>query len=342
MNSADISPADALRANLAEQFGSPVTFATPVTSSEQGFESVIHFVRFAGAGLPPAWAEPLVIRVKPNIDALSAAQREAAVLDWVADRHYPAPRVLAVYGPGEIAANPAQVMQRAPGDMLLDGVKKAPWTTRRRIRRLATLQAQLHGLDPSDFPGDDDILAKRLRLPRRVAGEVGDAALTSGLERVEALTDRLGDAPAVVCHGDFHPLNAIASGDHMAIIDWSDAALGDRHADVSRTVLLLDLAAIAASNRVERTALGVAGPMLSRSYRRAYTASAAVDPERLALWIPVHLLHMWSQAIAAHAGLLGGNDLAERLPEQMVNDLEHRFRGALAIADGHHPTTRPV
>ena len=330
MTSHHDSPAEALRAHLADRFGEPVTFASPITSSEQGFENAIHFVQFAGPGLPTTWSEPLVIRVKPSVDGLAAAQREAAVLDWLVDLAYPAPRVLAVFSAEEIADNPAQVMQRAPGDMLLDSVKQAPWTIRRRLRDLARLQARLHEFDTSGFPGDDDILDKRLRLPRRVAAELDHTALAQGVERIEGLTDRLRDAPVVVCHGDFHPLNAIAAGDQLSIIDWSDAALGDRHADVSRTVLLLNLAAIAASNRVERAALGVTGPLLSRSYRRAYTAFAPVSVERLDLWSPVHLLHMWGQAIAAHAGLLGGADLTGRLPEQMVVDLERRFHSALA------------
>src|SRR5690606_35013519 len=138
----------------------------------------------------------------------------------------------------------------------------------------------------------------RLRLPRRVVAETGEADLVAALALVESWTGRLRDAAPSLCHGDFHPLNLLVDGEAVAVIDWTDAGVGDRHCDVARTATLFHLAPIAASNALERRVLAVAGPVLGRRYLRGYRERAPLDPGRVALWRPVHLLHDWSQALA--------------------------------------------
>lgn len=316
---------------LEARFGGPVEPVGEPTANADGFDSAISFVRYHGSALPPEWTEPLVVRVKPDVGAMAVAEREAAVQGWLADHGYPVPRVLNVFGPGELTPRPTQVMQRAPGSMVLDLVTRAPWTFHGRIDELAALQVELHGLDPTGYPTANDLLDQRLRLTRHLAERLGDDDLRAGLVRVEAIAERLRDAPAVICHGDFHPLNVLADGDTLTVIDWSDSATGDRHGDVARTLLLFELASIAASNRVERVALRAAGPLLRRTYRRRYERRAPLDDERLALWMPVHLLHGWSQAVGAHASAFGDDrGLAQRLPPGLVTDLRQRFERALA------------
>lgn len=48
-----------------------------------------------------------------------------------------------------------------------------------------------------------------------------------------------------------------------------------------------------------------AWPLASR-FLTVYRRRLPVDPERLALREPVHLVHGWGQVLAAEAGLLGG------------------------------------
>lgn len=325
---------DTLRDVLADRFGCPVELAEPPTSNGDGFDSEIHFVRFRGTSLPRSWGAPLVLRIKPTVDQLDVARSEAEIQNWLADRDFPTPRVLEVFAPGELASTPAQVMERAPGDMMLRSVARRPWTARRRMRELGALHARLHSLDATSFPARDDLLDRRLRLTRNTADALDDGALHGALERIDRLAPRLRDAPGVVCHGDFHPLNVVVSGRDAFVIDWTDAGIGDRHGDVARTILLFDLASIAASNAAERGALALAGPRLGRMYRRAYEAAAPVDAGRIARWTPVHLLHGWSQVVALHAGLFArpgeGEPRTDRVPPTLADELRRRFEAALA------------
>ena len=322
---------------LEVRFGGPVRAVTPTATDAEGFDSEIHYLHLGGPGLPPEWSAPIVLRVKSDADRLTEAEREAAVQAWLADRDYPAPRVLHVFAPGELLARPAQVMERAPGVTMLERVRRAPWSTPRLLRRLARLQARLHGLAVEDFPPGDDLVDHRLRLPRRVADELDHRGLTEALERIDRLAAALRDAPPSVCHGDFHPLNVIVDGEDASVVDWTDAGVGDRHGDVARTVVLLDVAWIAAGGAAERGALRVLGPRLARRYRRAYEQHLPLDPRRLARWAPLHLVHGWSQAVALHAGLFDrgpdvDDDRAARVPFALADELERRTIAALEAA----------
>ena len=94
------------------------------------------------------------------------------------------------------------------------------------------------------------------------------------LARVEPMLPELEAGPMVACHGDFHPLNVLVDGDTSMVIDWTDAALGDRHGDVARTSLLFYFgAALATSNRAAKAVLGgVARLARRRRYLGAYRA----------------------------------------------------------------------
>lgn len=324
--------AAALTSWLEREFGANARLVDGPTPNGDGFDAAIYFVRFAGDDLPTKWRGPLVLRVKPTVDSLAVARREAAIQDWVADRSYPTPRVLRVFGADELLARPAQLMERAPGQMVLETFQARPWRVRRQLRAMASLHARLHALDPHGFPEGPDLLDHRLALTRRTAEALDHAGLRRGLERVDPLFPRLRDAPPAVCHGDFHPLNVIASGDSMAVIDWSDAGIGDPAGDVARTLALLSIAHLAGSSRVEKAVLRLIGPVLARLYRSSYAGQAPIDMRRVGEWIPIHLLHGWSQAIGAVAGMFDetdADDVGARLPAGLAEELERRFETAL-------------
>ena|GEM_PF-6392308 len=85
----------------------------------KGFDSDIYFVQVTGESLPPVWREPLVLRVKPNPDAIVVARYEATIQDWAADCGYPTPRILQVFETGELSDRPVQAMERAAGDIVI-------------------------------------------------------------------------------------------------------------------------------------------------------------------------------------------------------------------------------
>ncbi|GEM_PF-60518 len=79
--------------------------------------------------------------------------REKAVMQWVADRGYPVPRVYDHDDPTAI------VMDRLEGPSMLEDLGAHPWRSRRHARLLGRLHLQLAEIEPPDFlehvaPGD--------------------------------------------------------------------------------------------------------------------------------------------------------------------------------------------
>jgi aminoglycoside phosphotransferase (APT) family kinase protein len=331
--------AAALRGWAAQRFGDPVRVVGAPSAIGAGFDSFIHLVELAGDGLPTAWHQPLVVRLLPSVDRVEQAHREAAVQGWCAERGFPAPSVLAVLAPDELFGLPAQVMERAPGTTMLAALSARPWRAFALVRQLAGTQLALHALPLDGWPCSTDpeeLVDKRLALPRRVASQLADPDLTAAVERATALTAAAAAGPVVVCHGDFHPLNVMVDGDRASVIDWTDAGLGPREADVSRTRLLFYIAAIAANSPLERTALRVAGPRLAGRYLRAYEAGVPLDRRRLTTWEALHALHGWAQVRMLHAGGFEGESSSEqgRVPVEVGDFLRARFEAAI---DCHTP-----
>lgn len=329
---------EALRGWASERFGAEASLVGEPSAVGGGFDSFIYLVQLAGAGLPEAWRLPLVVRIVPSADRADRARFEAATQGWAADAGYPAPRVLAVLRPEELLGLPVQVMERVPGITMLDALKRRPWRARAFVDQLAELQLQLHGLDPSTCPQDvvPTALAQvRLSLTRRAVAELDDPTLASALERAEALVPRCFEGgDRVLCHGDLHPLNVLVDGANAYVIDWTDAGIGPPEADVSRTALLFEVAAIAADNAIERLALKAAGPRLSRRYRRRYSAVAPLDADRMRCWEALHALHGWAQVAMLHAGAFGGASSSDgdegRVPLAVADFLHRRFDAAIA------------
>ena len=102
---------------------------------------------------------------------------------------------------------------------------------------------------------------------------------------------------------------------------------------MSRTALLFQVAAVAATGRVERALLGRAGPALSRRYRRTYEREAPLDAGLVARWEALHTLHGWAQVEMLHAGAFesesssAGNEM--RVPASLGQWLREQCESAL-------------
>lgn len=341
----DVDPRDphavaaAVRAWATDRFDTDVEIVGEPVAVGAGFDSFIHLIALRGDALPDVWRLPLVVRILPSADRAARAEFEAATQGWAADAGYPAPRVHVVIPPGELLDLPVQVMERAPGVTMLDAINAKPWRAFRMIDELAALQARLHALDIRNWPHPSSaapLTGTRLSLTRRAVGELGDADLASALERADALvaSGATGGGEVVACHGDFHPLNVMVDGAGASVLDWTDAGLGPREADVARTVLILNVASIAAGSRLARAVLKLAGPRLARRYRRTYEEGASLDEGRLRSWEALHALHGWAQILMLHAGAFGGESSSAgneaRVPIELADWLRVRFEADLA------------
>jgi aminoglycoside phosphotransferase (APT) family kinase protein len=325
--------ADAVAGWAAARFGGRVQVVGEPTAIGIGFDSYIHRLDLGGPDLPDAWRGPLIVRLLPSPDRAPQAEREATVQRWCGDQGYAVPQVLAVLHPADGLGLPVQVMERAPGTTMLDAFSAKPWRARRLVDQLAALALRLHRLSTADFPADDGatLVDHRLALPRRVVAELDRPELAGALQRAESLAAEAMAGPPVVCHGDFHPLNVMVDGAHAAVIDWTDARLGPREADVARTALLFHIAAIAAGTRLERAVLRAAGPRLARRYLRTYQAGEPLDPRRLRIWEVLHAVHGWAQVEMLHAGGFEGSSSADagRVPVSVGSFLERRIQRSL-------------
>lgn len=327
--------AQAIAAWASERFGGDVEVAGEPSTVAGGLDSYVHFAELSGDALPAEWRRPLVMRVLPTADRLDQAKREAVVQTWCAEAGYAAPRVLAVLEPADALGLPAQVMERAPGKTMLDLIKARPWQTRSLISRLAALAARLHAVPTDGWPGTDDPLAavnQRLALTRRVVATLGIDELAGGLEAAERLAPRAVGNERVVCHGDFHPLNVVVDGDRTAVIDWTDAALGPREADVSRTALLFSVAVIAAGSPIERAVLSRVGPRMARRYVQVYEQHAPLDRDLMHVWEVFHALHGWAQLEMLRAGGFDGESSSDpnAVDPRVTVLVRERFESALA------------
>jgi tRNA A-37 threonylcarbamoyl transferase component Bud32 len=79
-------------------------------------------------------------------------EREVAIMRYVRDRGYSAPRVLDVSGPD-------LTLERIDGPTMLEDLRRSPWRFRAHALTLARLHRELHAVPPPDFlRGDGDAL----------------------------------------------------------------------------------------------------------------------------------------------------------------------------------------
>jgi aminoglycoside phosphotransferase (APT) family kinase protein len=129
---------------------------------------------------------------------------EADVMQYLADKGFPVPRIDAISDDGTDL-----VMERIAGPTMVDLLGAKPWLVRRCGATLAQLHVRLHEIEaPPHWPASP-----------------------------------LGAGDSVV-HLDFHPLNVIMSPSGPIVIDWPYATRGDPHTDVALAWVLMAAGAI--------------------------------------------------------------------------------------------------
>jgi thiamine kinase len=212
-----------------------------------------------------------VVRLLWSADREPFLAREEAGLRAAAAAGAPVP---AVYERVVIDGRPGLVMDRLDGSDLLARVGARPWAVWSSGKLLGRVHSGLNRVvAPADVPDLKDGLAELLerggeRVPRQLAAEAHRA--------LAGLPD--GDR---LCHGDFHPGNVLLTSAGPCVIDWPGAARGDPAADVCRTILLVELAALPDNapptvRRLDR----VGRRLLLRSYLRAYGGRPAAAAAR--------------------------------------------------------------
>ena len=294
-----------------------------------GLDTYVYAIRLRGE-LPPEWAAPLVLRVYPQAAQAGKAQREAAAQTFAADHGIAAPRPLLVEMSWEPYGLPFMIMERAPGSPLMERFKN-PLAIGRTIRAMAALQARLHSLptDGCPLPYDGPLVDRWLAPTKEQVKRFRPRGLDGPLRWLEEHAQIVREEEPVLVHNDFHPLNLVADGDRLTLLDWSDATLGDRHCDVARTLALFWLAPPLESNAVTRMVLTVLRRFIVPAYARAYRKHLPLDKRRLRYWQALHAFKAWAQiavmrqegeaAIGAPAGVLA------QIPQALLPALQAYF-----------------
>ena len=253
-----------------------------------GMDTYVYAIRFSG-DLPPGWRSPLVLRIYPSSEQIQKAEREAKIQRFVADQGFPAPRPLLLDTSCEPFGLPFMLMERAPGLNAVDRFRN-PLNIRSTIRAMATLQARLHSLpiDGCPLPYESPLVDRWLAPSRDLIQRYHPPGLDPHLAWLEEHASIVRDEAVALTHNDFHPLNIQVEGEQMSLLDWPDAALGDRHCDVGRTLAVFWLAAPLEKSLVARSVLRLLRRYIVPLYTREYRRHLPLDDRRLHYWQALH------------------------------------------------------
>lgn len=206
-------------------------------------------------------------------------------------------RVARALGKREHKGRLGIIFEELTGRPLLRDLLGRPFHSRRLLRRFATYHARIHACS-----GEGLIHAQHIIVHVRILhAEVNDALRRQALEQLYAIPQ--GDR---LCHGDFHPQNAILTGEGIAAIDWSNGSWGDPAGDVARTELLFRF--------------GGYGPLMRRFpwlrhfrniaanlYLRRYREATGMSEEAIEAWrLPMAIAALHPESRVDRAALTAG------------------------------------
>lgn len=172
------------------------------------------------------------------------------------------------------------VLQRVAGVDMLALLERRPWRMPGLARSLAHAALGVHRTQaPTDLPDLVEVLGERI-----AAADLDPRLRDFALRVLDTLPagDRL-------CHGDFHPGNAVVTPDGISIIDWPAATRGVPAADFARTMLLLRQAApLPGTSLVFRMLLATGRSMLATVFARTYRRGAPRPLTDVDGWTVVH------------------------------------------------------
>lgn len=244
-----------------------------------------------------AFGEEAVVKVlHPGIPEHWAAC-EAESTDLVHSLGLPAPAVIDLV---MVDGRPGIVFERIEGPSIWDEMVAKPHEIPSLSLVLAEMQAQINeARAPEGLPR----LKDRLRENILEADGLTSAQRSEALEEVDGLPE--GDS---ICHFDVHPNNVLLGSDKPLIIDWFDAAIGDPHADVARSSVLMRADAATTHLRCSDQSLIT---RVHDQYIDCVGRTRGVDWADVAIWEPTIL----------------ASRLAEPMPDSVLADTLDRWRG---------------
>lgn len=265
-----------------------------------GFDNALFVGRIEGSSISDADHGSVVFRVGRTASRHGHMLLEAEIHRHLRDNGVRTPAIIAVVAPGPPLNRPIQIMERADGRAVLDAMLRTPWKARGLVTEMAGTLAGIHDLPLPPWMDSGDIWsisARRLRTADDLARRTTRQGAGELMAKVHHHLELCAEVEPVLCHGDFHPANVLAARGGLTVLDWTDAGIGDRHADVARFTELLRLAS-ATQSAPARLALQKIAPRIRNNFMASYerAAGATIDPQRVQSWEVVHLAHDWAAA----------------------------------------------
>jgi aminoglycoside phosphotransferase (APT) family kinase protein len=304
----------------------------------ESWETYVYQFRLAnGPSLPPAFGERLILRAYSSGHGWPRLRHEYQVQKHLCGLDYPVPAPLLLERDSNILRGPFMLMEAIPGqtmlELLLQRIVSILWAP----ARMAEAQAYLHGLPTSGFPGSTKpFLQRRLGELRQIIREYNLYGLTPGFEWLEAHRPDPLEPPKIV-HLDFHPANLIVQdGRCRGVVDWCESDLGDRHADLAVSILLIESTPLPDISLARRVAVLAGRSMLRNRYLRAYRRIMPVDDDRLSYflgWATLRRLARWGMWLRDSPLITGSKPSAlSHVTPDLIACLENYFRKRTGVA----------
>jgi aminoglycoside phosphotransferase (APT) family kinase protein len=281
------SPAE-VAATLADCLGrrlhcTGLDFLQPPVEVSGGWETYTYsFQLKAHPALPKAYAQPLILRAYSCCEGLDRSRYEFAVQRHLGGIGYPVPGHLFLEESCDYFGGPFLVSPWIQGPTLLRSALDKPWLVCNHALRMADAQLRLHRLPAQGFPRrTGDFLSTTLGWVARAVGRCRLHELRPGLEWLCAHRPPAPRRPSIL-HLDFHPLNLLDDGaGGLIVIDWTEADVGDPHADVAQTLLNLECMTEDHPSWYDRFWTAMGRWLFNRTYLRAYDSQAPLADARL-------------------------------------------------------------
>lgn len=238
-----------------------------------------------------AWDDHKVVKVYFDWCPVEWIDFEAKINAAVHDAGAPAP---AVDGIVNIEGKRGIVFERVEGPTLLERFKSSPDQAETLGRELANVQFQIHQLSFDWLQPLKGGLSYAIdETPWATA-----AQKTAAHQQLEQLAEG-----SQVCHGDFHPLNVIATARGPIVIDWMTARRGHPIADVARTYMILHLGKLPPENPLSQYIEQIR-TKFHQAYIEEYLALSGASNEDVEAWMLPILVARTNERIENERGRL--------------------------------------
>jgi aminoglycoside phosphotransferase (APT) family kinase protein len=273
--------AKALLTYLKKRFNSDdLRYLNSPVPNTNGWETHTYRFRLAAfwPNAIPGEDRPLVLRIHCSPQGLPRARHEFAVQRHLHNLDYPVPEPFLLEESCALFGGPFLIMEEMAGQTLYENLLFFSWMMWPRSAAMAAMHSRLHRLPIDGFPRPPGpYLTRRLDELRSLIRKYRLDGLLPGWKW---LADHRPPPPVTPCilHLDFHPFNLLCGWfPSLSVLDWTEADVGDHHADVATSLMLMSCCSAGKPNAWERFTLPVARRLVSNWYLRSYAKRIPLD-----------------------------------------------------------------